>query len=79
MPTSAASMTRCGRARSSRPMLGRHIRRAGLRLIEEALEKSANISAPTLGALKARKTRELNGAPSLPDANIPKVVSLPAT
>lgn len=60
-------------------MLGRHIRRAGLRLIEEALEKSAEIGAPSLSSLKAKKTRELGGAPNLPDANIPKVVSLTAT
>jgi hypothetical protein len=56
-------------------MLGRHIRRAGLRLIEDSLEKAANISVPSLDSLKAKKTRELG----LPDANIPKVVSLPAT
>jgi len=58
-------------------VLGRHVRLAGLRLIEQQLEKSANISAPTLGTLKAMKTRELK-KPSVPDANIPKVVSLPA-
>jgi hypothetical protein len=61
-------------------VIGRHIRRAGLQLIESALEKSASgVLTPTLGELKAQKTRELGGAPSLPDANIPKVVSFPAT
>lgn len=79
MRTSAAFTRQCRRARGGSPVLGHHIRRAGLRLIEEALEKSAEITTPTLGALKAKKTRELNGAPALPDANIPKVVSLPAT
>lgn len=59
-------------------MLGHHIRHAGLRLIEDALTKQADITTPTLGALKAKKTRELNSGPSAPDANIPKVVSLPA-
>jgi len=58
-------------------VLGRHVRLAGLRLIEQQLEKSAKITTPTLGSLKAKKTRELGGAPALPDANIPKVVSLP--
>lgn len=59
-------------------MLGRHARREGLRLIESALEKAATdaIAAPTLATMKAKKTRELG---ALPDANIPKVVSFPAT
>lgn len=62
-------------------MLGRHIRRAGLRLIEDALEKAAAdmIAAPTLSTLKAKKTRELGGAPDVPDTNIPKIVSFPAS
>lgn len=54
-------------------MLGRHARLAGLRLIEE---KVAEVVAPTLGGLKAKKTRELGGAP---DANVPKIVAFPAT
>ena len=58
-------------------MLGRHARREGLRLIESALEKAATgIEAPSLATMKAKKTRELG---ALPDANIPKVVSFPAT
>ncbi len=60
-------------------MLGRHIRRAGLHLIEQSLDKTANVAAPSLATLKAMKTRELGGAQNLPDANIPKVVSLPTT
>ena len=56
-------------------ILPRHIRTAGLRAIED---KIAEIATPTLGALKAKKTRELGRAPNLPDAGIPKVVSFPA-
>jgi hypothetical protein len=54
--------------------LPRHIRLAGHEAIEEKL---AEILNPTLGALKAKKTKELGGAQ--PDANIPKVVSFPTT
>lgn len=54
--------------------LPRHIRLAGHAAIEEKL---AEIINPTLGALKAQKTKELGGAK--PDANIPKVVSFPTT
>ena len=53
--------------------LPRHIRRAGLRAIEKKL---AEIMSPTLGALKAKKTKELGG---LSDANTPKVVSFPTS
>lgn len=51
--------------------LPRHIRRAGLRQVEDKL---AEILNPSIGMLKAKKTKELGG---LPDANIPKVVSFP--
>ncbi len=54
-------------------ILPRHIREAGLRAVEEKL---AEIATPTLAALKAKKTKELGG---LPEANIPKVVSYPAS
>lgn len=54
--------------------LPRHIRLAGLALVEDKL---AEIINPTLGALKAKKTKELGGG--LPDANIPKVVSFPTS
>ncbi len=53
--------------------LPRHIRDAGIRAVEDKL---AEIVSPTLGTLKAKKTKELGG---LPDANIPKVVSFPAS
>lgn len=53
--------------------LPRHIREAGLRAVEEKL---AEIATPTLGALKAKKTKELGG---LPHANISKVVQFPAS
>lgn len=54
--------------------LPRHVRLAGHRAIEDKL---AEILNPSLGALKAKKTKELGGAQ--PDANIPKVVSFPTT
>lgn len=53
--------------------LPRHIREAGLRIVEKKL---AEIATPTLSALKAKKTKELGG---LPDANIPKVVQFPSS
>lgn len=53
--------------------LPRHVRLAGHGAIEEKLAKILN---PTLGVLKAKKTKELGGAP---DVNIPKVVSFPTT
>ncbi len=56
--------------------LPRHIRIAGLRAVETKL---ADIFNPTTGTLKAKKTRELGGTVSLPEANIPKVVSFPAS
>lgn len=54
--------------------LPRHIRLAGHHAIEEKL---AEILNPSLGSLKAQKTKQLGGAQ--PDANIPKVVSFPTT
>jgi hypothetical protein len=54
--------------------LPRHIRLAGHGAIEEKL---AEILNPTLGVLKAKKTKELGGAK--PEANIPKVVSFPSS
>jgi hypothetical protein len=59
-------------------MLDRHIRRAGVRLIEEALTKAAvaTIQAPTLAVLKAQKTRELNGTQTA-TAAVPKVLTPP--
>lgn len=54
--------------------LPRHIRLAGRSAIEEKL---AEVFNPTLGVLKAKKTKELGG--KQPDANIPKVVSFPTT
>jgi hypothetical protein len=54
--------------------LPRHIRQAGHHAIEEKL---AEILNPSLGMMKAKKTKELGGA--APDANIPKVVSFPTT
>lgn len=54
-------------------MMPARIRLAGVRVLEEKL---AEILNPTIGTLKAKKTKELGG---LPDANIPKVVSFPTT
>ena len=59
-------------------MLERHIRRAGIRLIETALsEKSAQIFNPThpfTATVKAQQTRMLNQPPATP-----KVISVPPT
>lgn len=44
------------------------------RLVVE--EKLAEILNPTLGSLKAQKTKQLGG---LPDANLSKVVSFPSS
>ena len=55
--------------------LPRHIRLAGLRQVEDKL---AEILNPTIGTLKAKKTKELGGLPS-PDTGIPKVVSFPTS
>jgi hypothetical protein len=61
-------------------MISKRIRTAGLRLIEEALSKEAlalppPISAPSLGGLKAQKTRQLNTAAAV----VPKVLTPPST
>lgn len=62
-------------------MLDRHIRKAGLRLIEAAFSSktaSPTISAPTLAILKAQKTRELKGpSSSTATAVVPKVLTTP--
>jgi hypothetical protein len=62
-------------------MLGRHIRLAGVRLIETTLStKLAEvplISTPTLALLKAKKTRELN-TPTTASATVPKIVTAPS-
>lgn len=61
-------------------MIDRHIRRAGVRLIEAALaEKTAfpTISAPTLAGLKAKKTRELQGPSATATAVVPRVLTTP--
>jgi hypothetical protein len=67
-------------------MLARHIRLAGVCLIETALSSKTAalpppISAPTLSGLKAQKTRELNAGPSAnaavqsASAAVPKIVA----
>jgi hypothetical protein len=53
--------------------LPRFIREAGLRAVEDKL---AEIASPTLGSLKAKKTKELGG---LPEANVSKVVQFPTS
>ena len=53
--------------------LPRHIRLAGLRVVEEKL---AEIFNPTAGGLKAQKSKSL-GMQALPDVPMPKVVSFP--
>ena len=59
-------------------MLDRHIRRAGIRLIEAALsEKSAQIVTPSLAALKAQKTRQLKEPTDTATAVVPKVLTTP--
>jgi hypothetical protein len=66
-------------------MLGRHIRLAGIGLIETALStKLANdvtgIFNPSLGTLKATKTKELGGAPKqTASAQVPMVVAATPT
>jgi hypothetical protein len=61
-------------------VLPRHIRQEGLRQIEHNLRKPhAEIATHTLGREHAKKVLEIEGARAIPDANIPKVVSFPAT
>jgi hypothetical protein len=56
-------------------MIGRHIKMAGIQLIEAALAKMAmpQIAAPSLASLKAKKTRELGTA----KADVPKILTPP--
>jgi hypothetical protein len=54
-------------------MLPRHVRHEGLRQIEH------HLTSHSLGREHAKKTIELEKARALPDANIPKIVSFPAT
>lgn len=59
-------------------MIDRHIRKAGVRLIETALSKVAfdGIQAPSLASLKAKKTKELQG-PASATAAVPKILTMP--
>jgi hypothetical protein len=57
-------------------VIGRHIRAAGIKAVEQKVAEMPGIAAPTLGGLKAKKTRELG---STPDAMIPKVVAFPTS
>jgi hypothetical protein len=63
-------------------MLPRHVRHEGLRQIEHRLSRHkspAELPIHTLGREHAKKVIEVEKAKALPDANIPKVVSFPAT
>lgn len=63
-------------------MLPRHVRHEGLRQIEHQLHRhkpSAELPTHTIGREHAKKVIEVEKARALPDANIPKVVSFPAT
>jgi hypothetical protein len=64
-------------------MLPRHVRHEGLRQIEHRLSRHskphAEIPTHTIGREHAKKVIEVEKARALPDANIPKVVSFPAT
>ncbi len=66
-------------------MLPRHVRHEGLRQIEHRLEHHdhrkppSEIATHTLGREHAKKVVEVEKARAVPDANIPKVVSFPAT
>lgn len=64
-------------------MLPRHVRHEGLSQIEHQLSRhdrpSAELPTHTIGREHARKVIEIEKARTLPDANIPKVVSFPAT
>ena len=66
-------------------MLPRHVRHEGLRQIEHHLahdhhrKPSAETATHTLGREHAKKVVEVEKARTIPDANIPKVVSFPAT
>lgn len=58
-------------------MTSRHVRRAGVRIVEEALAKVAfePIAPPSLATLKAKKTRELGQSAT---ATVPKILSVPS-
>lgn len=63
-------------------MLNRRARQLGVRLIEAALDKRAEappIFNPTLGTLKALKTRELGTSDASAKAAVPKVLSTPSS
>ncbi len=60
-------------------MLPRHVRQEGLRQIEHRLTPRSEITTHTLGREHAKKVLEIEQARAVPDANIPKVVSFPAT
>ncbi len=66
-------------------MLPRHVRHEGLRQIEHHLahhrhqRPDSEITTHTLGREHAKKIIEIDKARAVPDANIPKVVSFPAT
>lgn len=62
-------------------MLDRRARAAGVRLIETAFAKHAldPIAAPSLSALKAKKTLELKGPAQTASAVVPKVLSTTST
>jgi hypothetical protein len=66
-------------------VLPRHVRHEGLRQIEHHLahhhrrKPNSEIATHTLGREHAKKVVEIDKARAVPDANIPKVVSFPAT
>ena len=66
-------------------MLPRHVRHEGLRQIEQHLAHNhprkphSEIAMHTLGREHAKKVVEIEKVRAVPDANIPKVVSFPAT
>jgi hypothetical protein len=66
-------------------VLPRHVRQEGLRQIEHHLARhhhrkpDSEIATHTLGREHAKKVLEVEEARAVPDANIPKVVSFPAT
>ena len=62
-------------------MIDRRMREEGQRRIEAALDKIAETSAifnPTLGTLKAQKTKELGASVPSAQAVVPKVLSTPS-
>jgi hypothetical protein len=57
-------------------VIGRHIRAAGIQAIEQKVAEMPGVVAPTIGSMKAKKTRELG---STPDAMIPKIIAFPTS